>query len=222
MNASLRLPIAALLAALLIPGLAGAQSPVRFGLTAVPLVTWHKTDNPAIESDGPLVGFQYGLLVDYQFDDDGRYALATGVLVSGFGGKLLDLRPDAYSVQEKNRYQYLEIPLTVKLTATEFNYFTFFGQIGVVPGVNIRARGDRTVTPPQINGPFALENAKLPQVNLFNIGLEVGGGARYALGENLNLSTGLLYRNGFVNVYDDGDGDKITLNHVALQVALYF
>jgi hypothetical protein len=221
MNASLRLPLAALLAALLMPGLAGAQSPVRFGLTAVPVFAWHRSDNVTVASDGAVAGFQYGLLVDYEIDDEGRYAFASGVLISGYGGKLLDNRPVAYSLQDRNRFQYVEIPLTFKLTATEFNYFSFFGQIGVVPGVNIRARGDRTVTPAQADEPD-YENAKLTGITPVNFGLEVGGGARYALGEHLNASAGLFYRNGFVNIYDDNDGDKITLNHVALQVALYF
>jgi hypothetical protein len=200
---------------------ATAQSPVRFGLTAVPVVAWHRSDNPEVESDGALPGFQYGLLVDYLIDDEGRYTFASGLLISGVGGKLLDQQPAAYSVQDKNRLQYIEIPLTFKLTATELNYFTFFGQIGVVPGVNIRARGDRDVTPDQIDVPD-YENEKLPSVNALNFGLEVGGGIRYALGEHLGLSAGLFYRNGFVNVYEDNDGDKITLNHLALQVGLFF
>ena len=201
--------------------LAEAQSPVQFGLTASPLIAWHKTDNPEIESDGAVVGFQYGLLVNYLIDEDGRYAFASGILVSGFGGKLLDGQPAAYSIQDRNRLQYLEIPLTFKLTATEFNYFTFFGQIGIVPGANIRARGDRMVTPVQVDEPD-YENIKLPNINIFNIGLDVGGGVTYALGENLRANGGIFYRNGFINIYDDSDGDKITLNHVALQLALYF
>lgn len=198
-----------------------AQSSFRFGLTAVPVAAWHRSDNPMVESDGAVLGFQYGLLLDYLFDDEGRYAFSSGVIISGVGGKLLDNQPAAYSVQDKNRLQYVEIPLTFKLTATELNYFTFFGQIGVVPGVNIRARGDRDVTPNQLLFPDRV-NAKLTNVNLLNFGLEVGGGVRYALGENLALSGGLFYRNGFANVYNDGDGDKITLNHLALQVGIFF
>lgn len=217
----LRFPLFCFLLTLLAWQEVAAQSPVRFGLTAVPVIAWHRSDNPDLESDGLVAGFQYGLLVDYLIDEEGRYAFSSGLLISGVGGKLLDNQPMAYSIQDQNRLQYIEIPLTFKLTATELNYLTFFGQIGVVPGINIRARGDRDVTPDQVNEPD-YENAKLPSVNALNFGLEVGGGVRYALGEHLGLSGGLFFRNGFVNVYEDNDGDKITLNHLALQIGLFF
>lgn len=198
-----------------------AQSPVRIGLSATPLVSWHKPDNTAINNDGASMGFQYGLLLDLALNESGRYALATGALVTMGGGKLEDTRSMVFSTLDNNRLQYIEVPVMFRLTATELNYYRFYGIIGMVPGVNIRARGDRSYDPVQILIP-AEENRKIDNANLLNVGLEVGGGVQYDLAEHLTLNAGLVYRNGFVNIYDDGDDDKITLNHVALNIAVFF
>lgn len=201
--------------------LAQAQSPVRIGLSATPLVSWHRPDNAAINNDGAQMGFQYGLLVDLALNESGRYALATGALVTMAGGKLEDTRSLVFNINDNNRLQYVEVPVMFRLTATELNYYRFYGIIGMVPGVNIRARGDRSYDPVQILIPAEV-NRKIGNANLLNVGLEVGGGVQYDLAEHLTLSAGLVYRNGFVNIYDDGDDDKITLNHVALNVAVFF
>jgi hypothetical protein len=91
----------------------------------------------------------------------------------------------------------------------------------MVPGVNIRARGDRDITPDQMGFPDEI-NRKITETLLVDIGLQVGAGAMYELAEHLHLSGGIIYRNGFVNNYDDGDGNKITLNHLALQIGIFF
>ncbi|MBI1191612.1 MAG: outer membrane beta-barrel protein [Bacteroidetes bacterium] len=197
------------------------QSPVRIGLSATPLVSWHRPDNAAISNAGARMGFQYGMLVDVALNESGRYALATGALVTMAGGSLEDNTNLVFSVNDVNRLQYIEVPVMFRLTATELNYYRFYGVIGMVPGVNIRARGDRSYDPVQILIPAEV-NRKIGNANLLNVGLEVGGGVEYDLAEHLTLSAGLVYRNGFVNIYDDGDNDKITLNHVALNVAVFF
>lgn len=198
-----------------------AQSAFRFGLTASPLISWHRPDNPAITSDASRLGFQYGLLMDYNLEETGRYAFATGILVTMNGGTIVDTRDTGYNIIDANRLQYIDIPLTVRLTATELNYFKFYGQIGMTPGVNIRARGDRDINPDRIDIPDQI-NRKIDGVNLFNIGLEVGGGMVYNISEHLGANVGITYRNGFVNLYRDGDDDKTTLNQVALNLALFF
>jgi opacity protein-like surface antigen len=194
------------------------QTPVRIGLSATPLVSWHRPDNAAISNAGAKIGFQYGLLVDVPLNESGRYALATGALVTMAGGNLDDNRSPAFTVQDVNRMQYVEV--SFRLTATELNYYKFYGLIGMVPGVNIRARGDRSYDPVQILIPAEV-NRKIDNTNLLNVGLEVGGGVQYDLAEHLTLMAGLVYRNGFVNIYNDSDDDKITLNHVALNVAVF-
>jgi opacity protein-like surface antigen len=198
-----------------------AQAPVRIGLSATPLISWHRPDNAAISNESIRAGFQYGMLVDWMLNESGRYTLATGVLVTMAGTSIQDNRSMVFSINDVNRLQYVEVPVSFRLTATELNYYKFYGLIGMVPGVNIRARGDRTFDPAQTLFPDVI-NRKIGDVNLFNIGLEVGGGVQYDLAEHLTLSGGIVYRNGFVNIYDDRDSDKITLNHVALNIAVFF
>jgi hypothetical protein len=193
---------------------------VRFGLTATPLISWHKADDPRISSEGVRAGFQYGLLVDALLNGEGRYIFSTGAVVTMTGGNL-NTTTDVFSISDQNSLQYFEIPLTLKLVATELNYFRFWGQFGLVPGVNIRARGDRDVSPDQVDISDAI-NRRISEIMLVDIGLQVGAGAMYELAEHLHLSGGIIYRNGFVNNYDDGDGNKITLNHLALQIGIFF
>ncbi len=212
-------------AAVLVLGLslahpAKAQNSVRFGLAANPMLAWHKVDNPNMSNEGVRAGFQYGLLVDFFFDEEGRYAFTTGAIISMMGTKYSDDRNPLLQINDVNRLQYFEVPLSVKLIATELNYYKFFGQIGMVPGVNIRARGDRTYNP---SGVLPTEvNRKINEVILVNIGLDVGAGVQYELAEHLHVQGGLFYRNGFVNIYNDGDQEKITLNTIGLNLSVYF
>ena len=98
-----------------------AQAPVRIGLSATPLISWHRPDNAAISNESIRAGFQYGMLVDWMLNESGRYTLATGVLVTMAGTSIQDNRSMVFSINDVNRLQYVEVPVSFRLTATELN-----------------------------------------------------------------------------------------------------
>ena len=194
---------------------------VRFGLTASPVFSWTKLDYSAFERDGIKFGVKYGLLLDVNIGDMERYAFATGITLTHNGGKFiardtfLDVRTNM-----NMRLQYLDIPLTMKLKTNEANYMRYFGQIGIIPSFNIRARGDWTVETPTDSHTF--ENEKIEAVNLFNLALSIGGGVEYIISDQTSLVGGIFFNNGFVNVVDDDDDDKITLLNLGINISVLF
>ena len=67
----------------------GQNENLRFGFTASPGLTWWKPDNTAHESGGARFALNYGVLIDYRFGNNSRYALSTGLLLTLDGGKLV-------------------------------------------------------------------------------------------------------------------------------------
>ena len=67
----------------------GQNENLRFGFTASPGLTWWKPDNTAHESGGARFALNYGVLIDYKFGNNSRYALSTGLLLTLDGGKLV-------------------------------------------------------------------------------------------------------------------------------------
>jgi hypothetical protein len=194
---------------------------VRFGLTASPLFSWYKIDNASIEGDGSRFGFQYGLLVDFNIGEYDRYAFSTGMLVSHNGGNwIASDTANKEIVAIKSMLQYLEIPLTLKLKSNDINYILFYGQFGVTPSVNIRARGDIETTIDTAH--FFEENVKVTDFNIFNMSLSVATGIEYQLTENTSLVAGIFFNNGFLNLFKDDDDDKITLNNLGIRFAVMF
>lgn len=219
--ATLRCLITASIALLLFSSSAIAQLPLRFGLTFNPLMSWYRIDNKEIKNEGSRIGFQYGLTMDYNIDENERYALSTGLLIIHQGSKFKSASDLGIVATRTDRLQYIELPITAKLKANEFNYMTIFGQIGMTPGVNIRARGDLMVEPDP-TGALSFENEKLDNINILNVSLTIGAGVEYALAENTSLVGGIFFNNGFFNVVDDSDGDKVAVNNLALKIGVLF
>jgi hypothetical protein len=125
--------------------------------------------------------------------------------------------------------KYLEIPLTLKLRTNEIGYITYWAQVGVGLGFNIKAKGDDEIDHKKIDvstnetsvwedagarvvdltGDNAIkENDISKDINLFRTSLIVGGGIEYNLSGDASLVAGVVFNNGFNNVLK-GEGVKI-------------
>lgn len=169
----------------------------RIGLTASPSVSWFTPETRYFVSEGNRIGFSYGLIGDFLLSD--YYAISTGLNISHFGGKLSfnDRKlQEITTVERTYKLQYLELPVTIKLSTPEIGYFTYFGRFGFAPGVNLSAKA---------NDSFVVGNAYTEEVDikgqtpLLRAALIVGLGAEYSLGGRLSLFGGLTYNNGFTN-----------------------
>lgn len=203
----------------------------HFGLKAAPSLAWLKTDSKGVSSEGTKLGFSYGLITEFNFGE--HYAFATGVDVSYRGGKLkttfttTDASSNSVTTVITYAYnlEYIEIPLTLKFKTNEIGYLTYYLQAGVAPGINIRAKADKTKSE-QITG-FPIVNSAEDNVdvkdgiNNINLSMILGGGVEYTLSGSTVLLAGITFSNGFVDVVD-GDEIKANSNFLALTIGVLF
>lgn len=197
-------------------GFAAAQpqqiAPVRLGFLARPSLTWLTADNRELDSKGVKPGFSFGLMVDMMLGGNANYAFSTGLLYNmADGGKLnyssLQQFTSTDSVTQsltdvKLNFQYLEIPLTLKLKTNQIGYMTYFGQLGLQCGVKLSAKRSgehQSKRDPETVKLIEKENYN-NETRLFNAGLLVGIGAEYNISGSTNILFGVTYFRGFTNV----------------------
>ncbi|MBC8172424.1 MAG: PorT family protein [Chitinophagales bacterium] len=200
----------------------------RFGLTASPMFHWLSVDGTQYENDGTRVGFQYGLLFDQTIGDVQRYAFSSGLLINYASGSVTGTDTSLFSTNIVMRVQYIEIPVTIRLRTNEVNYMTYYGQFGVTPGFNIKARGDFIFEPDPFG--FSIEdvdimkdNALNIKYNLINLSLTLGAGMEYGISENTAIMAGLFFQNGFTNILDDDvDDNNARLKQIGIRLGVLF
>jgi hypothetical protein len=235
--------IIAILAILTSSNFLKAQDNVRFGFTTSPGISWMSPDNKNIKSDGARFSFNYGAIVDFYMDDNQRYAISTGLTINMNGGNLIGtgLYSDTSQMDEPMaviskitpKLQYLEIPVGLKLRSNETsNNLTYYGLLGLTPGFTIRSRGDYSFQ----SGPSGITveetNIKIKELPFypntidniipFHLSMQFEGGVEYRVGDNTSLVGGLFFRNGFTNMVDDNDGERIVGRAFGLRVAVMF
>ncbi len=203
----------------------------RFGLQASPSLSWLKTDTKGIESDGSKLTFSWGFMAEYYFADN--YAIASGVNLGGYGGKMNTTNALALEKYDMN-LNYIDIPISVKMRTNEIGYMRYFGQFGFTPGVNIKAKGDIETSylgfPTETYDNEDIKSDIIP----VNVGLLIALGAEYSLSGNTSLVFSASFHNGFIDVADfdipdpspsNQDNSKsitVNANSVRLNVGVLF
>ncbi len=194
----------------------------RFTVFVDPQFSWMSSDIKAVESDGSKFGVNIGLNMDNFFAQN--YAFTTGISIDNTGGNLIfedsttlktnggnEELPEGSTVHYK--LQYINIPLGLKLKTNEIGYLTFFANLGINGGINIKATGE-------VDN-FELENENISdEIKLFNLGYYIGAGVEYSIGGNSAIILGLTYTNGFIDITDDSD--KVTLSNFAIRIGILF
>ena len=225
-----------LLTFLICSTISGYSQDIRFGITANPGMTWVKPDNQSIESDGVRFAFDFGLMIDYVFGDQERYAFNTGVTLNVAGAKMKGMATDTsgHTSELTARINYLELPVTIKLRSNEVGYFVFYGQIGMVPAFAVRARADYKTTLTEDGNTVTLEGENIKfenipfqpmtieKVRAFNMGLVVEAGFEYNVGEATVLVGGLYFNTGFLDMFKDGDGERIVPRTMGFRLGVMF
>ena len=190
----------------------------RLGLQIAPNMGWIATDEKGIESDGTRLGFRFGLLGDFQLGSNANYFFSTGLFMNNMGAKVkstITLADSANTVVESKgeaKYQYVELPLTIKLKTNEIGYMTYFGQIGFDTGLRTSAKAKA--------GDGDFEDIS-DNSNIIRVALAVGGGVEYNFSGNTSAILGLKYSNAFTSV-NDGDGAKAKLHYFEVTVGALF
>lgn len=223
----------------------------RFGVFVAPTMSWmrpttDKTDDNmyAPTNEGSKVGFMYGLMAEYNFQDN--YAIVTGLQINMTGGKINSKYLGAEKANVVNntnfnyRLNYLEIPVALKLRTDPISGFRFFGQLGLTTGFNIAKKatynvdyfGDDENVPLNSKG----ENEKIKgtlAIAPVMFTMNIGGGAEYPINNKLAAYAGIFFNNGFApdatnpNKYSMPYGQSFKdgntrLNNFALRLGLFF
>jgi hypothetical protein len=195
---------------------------VSFTFIASPQISWMKSGSSDVINGKNRLGFGYGVEGDIFIRSD-RYAITTGLTVSSLGGSLR-YRP-AVSFSDKAlpigtlvdyRLRYLEIPFALKLRSKDFNRTRFYAQFGLNSWINIKAMATTS------DGSFYNDNVN-DEVRLFNMGLNVGGGIDYDLGNRNYLTAGLVYTGTFFDMTRNVSvKDMTTLNSLRIRCGFVF
>jgi hypothetical protein len=189
-------------AILLLAGNVSSGQEVRVNLSLSPVITWFGSDKGEITNKGARPGFDFTIKAERYFTDNFAYTGGLGFLTSS--GRLESslatdfLLPDRTVTVEPGKpivykINYLAIPVGLKFRTNEKNLLSFYGELGLDPEVVVSARVDI----PSLD----LKNEKgAKELNRFNIGYHLNGGAGYSVGDNLMLTFGLGFENNFLDV----------------------
>ncbi len=204
------------------------QKNVALGFVASPTFNWMNISGKDVIDSKAGLGFDFGVTADFFMDNNNRYALKTGVLISGFNTTVsyqpeqnFNIGGESYLANTKlevdYNLKYVQIPLALRLRTKQFHRTTFWGQFGLFTAFNVGAKAS--------TNDDALRKSEIAKdINLLNMGMDVGIGAEYDLGEHNAIGLAVLYKGGFMNVIDKDTqlGDKTTTRSLAIQLSFIF
>ncbi|PWV54383.1 porin family protein [Chitinophaga sp. S165] len=201
------------------------ENRVRLGFKLDPTVFWLQPQESGVDRNGSRAGVSFGIMADFLLDESGRYAIASGLQVSTTGSTLkyeANKGLEDYKqipAEYKLKLTYVEIPFALKLKTDTDNGLGLWGQFGTYLGFPVRGRAD--IVSLQANDDKV---NVLRDITPINVGMLIGAGIEYPLGDRLSGMVGLSYRNGFVDVTRNGkwDDGKVNMNSFALNLGLFF
>lgn len=201
------------------------QARIRLTFSASPTVNWMNSSNRDIDRQNVVLGYDFGLNGDIYFTENDNYSLLTGLQIINSGGRIAYRAAQAFpfagetlpqNSEIRYRLRYMEVPFNIRLRTDEFHRVYYWGLFGLSAMVNIGARGDS-------EDRVLWKSTIHDEINLFNVGMNVGVGFDYDLGGSNSLSAGLIFQNGLSDVTTDNYfDDKTVLNSLKVRLALLF
>ena len=202
----------------------------HFGVKVAPGIGWLKSDNSggsnSTKNDGSLLRMSYGFITDFRISSN--YTFSTGVDINYEGGKLARERTDSI-FNQKQRLQYLEIPLSFRLNTNRIGYLKYFFQVGIAPGINLKANYDQTAVDKNSHSENTITDQDvMKDINTFNLSMIIGAGVNYNLSGNTDLLLGLTFHNGLIDITDKSaenavlKDSKLKANLISLNVGILF
>ena len=203
--------------------------PFDFSFRMGPNLSWFKSNSDAVSNNGSIIGFSWGATCEFPFQKN--YAFISGFNIHFAGGKVNyagTKEGSAVFVDERYSIKYLELPLMLKIKTNEVNGVLFYGQIGLGTAFRLNSRVKRSFQlPPSSSVYFAPEDINSDNLTSFiRESLLIGIGAQYLFQENLKLTGGLNFNNGFTDILKKGPYNsadpKVISNFVELNIGLVF
>jgi hypothetical protein len=199
-----------------------AQKVVNFTFVLSPQVSRLNSGSSDVKNGKNLLGFDYGIEGDICLGSE-RHTITTGLTVSSTGGTLIYKIPVSFAGKPLPAgtavdydLKYIEIPLALKLYSKDFSRKRFYAQFGLNNWLNIKAKASTS------DGSFHDETIH-GEIGFYNIGLNVGGGMDYDLGNRNYLTGGIVYTSSFFdNTSNSTVEDIATLNTVRIRIGFVF
>ena len=205
----------------------------KIGFNLSPSIDFFQPNTKDVKPYKVRAKFGYGIMSEYAFTNN--YAIAFG-LEHKMGGAALDFSEADVRYMAKDdtteyqlmyrtyRYDYVTLPITLKLMTNQIGYFTYFGQFGVDISILATAKTrDETRTLESyetdtiagrteetfgeiLKGDF---QGRYTQASFANIKLRVGAGFEWNFSGNTSLVVSVSYHNGFIDLMKDPNKDKV-------------
>lgn len=195
----------------------------RLSFVANPQIGWMHPDKSTVSNEGAVLGLLTGIEADFFFAEN--YAFSTGLFLNQTGGRLaysdtISLRTSESEVSivpgntVKYGFQYLGIPLGLKLRTVEVGYSTFWLHAGLTPMFNLKTR---------LTDELGLMDRAVSskEATFINMNYFIRAGVDYSLGGNTALKAGLGYGQGILDA-TSFSSDKVTTNSFTLILGVVF
>jgi hypothetical protein len=204
----------------------------KIGFNLSPSVNFMQPNTDGVKLGAAKMKFGYGMMAEYAFTNN--YAVGFG-LEHIMGGSSLDFSNTdvRYTVKDDTaqyrllnrlyRYDYVNLPITLKLMTNEIGYFTYFGQFGVDVSIlaSGKAKDERQlfksiatdtlgVVTESFEAPTTGDfQGRYNQSMFINVKLRIGAGFEWNFSGNTSLVVSVSYHNGFIDLMKDPDDDKV-------------
>ena len=197
---------------------------LRMGILINPQISWlSPAGSDFVSKESSKFGFDIGLSIEKYFSSN--YALLSGISLNNVGGSIsydnsveMKINDSTHNIAGNESInfslQYIKIPLALKFKTKEIGYFTYFAQIGLEAGVNVKANVS-------IDANNIDKEKVTDEVKLFNAGYLIGGGVEYSIGGNTSIILGIQYENGFLDIISTTE-DKVVSPKITLLLGIMF
>jgi hypothetical protein len=203
----------------------------KAALRVTPIFMWTKVDvddatKYTATNNGLKLGFAYGIMGDFFFNENYAFSIELRHALENAGFTVTDKNSGSAGIKRDYtlHLQYVEVPLTFKMQTKEIGYMRYYGQFGFMPSIRVKAKEDLVVTDLASTVATSIDNLSVAdKVNLFDLGLVIGGGTTYNLGGSTSLLGGLSFHNGFTNLVKEKEYNaKVKPAYVALNLGVIF
>ena len=203
----------------------GEMKNFRFGVTALPALTWYKPDEvKKFENKG--AAFRFGVLINGEFSFSDNFAIGFGIGLSSSGGKVNFLdsvhyhvydgeiislsKPDTGSITSKTEHyllntreykaSYYMVPISLKMRTNEIGYMRYFFEPRLNIGIRKKVRADDDVVSWGSSNKVKQENIDItPDMAFLKTSVTLSGGGEYYLSGSTAFVFSIGYDYGLSN-----------------------
>jgi len=186
----------------------GFGSPVNFGVTFAPTISWMYPHTEGYDKNGAIVGMRYGVNLNINLTPMKNFYFSTGVFAEHTGGKMkfMDNIPvgsflivDSVPTQRTYRSIYLTVPTMITMKTNSINNFFICGNAGLLHSFNLLATNtDSYMFDTEL---WSREKLASEETSLFKESFIVGVGFEYSVTPTMRAGVMVNYVQSLTNYF---------------------